>query len=291
MKINWATLGSALLLAACGGGDGTHVASTPPAPVAPPLTPAPTPTPGVIIPGVSASQDFAGKGGNVGLQTGGTRPLDTSDANQLKVRYDGAARQYQVQVPGTSEWLPLIRQNGTNGYENGNVQVSLEPGGYQFSALARWYDGLTWGGLAFGVPTRAGGVPGAGSATYGGQLAGYSTEMIYDAWGPYPAWIGGSISLAFDFGAGTLAGSLSPNHSVYETYALPTLNFTDTVYSRGSTTFSGRFATELTGANSFSGLFTGPNGQEVVGNFAFPYISPLDGKKYDAGGGFVGKKP
>ena len=68
------------------------------------------------------------------------------------------------------------------------------------------------------------------------------------------------------------------------------MGFRDTVYSIGSTTFSGKFDTALGGINSFGGLFTGPNAQELIGNFAFPYKSPVDGLTYEADGAFVGKK-
>ena len=53
-------------------------------------------------------------------------------------------------------------------------------------------------------------------------------------------------------------------------YNLPMMHFTNTVYSTGSTTFSGKFDGTPSGANSFSGLFTGPAAQELIGNFTFP---------------------
>ena len=37
-------------------------------------------------------------------------------------------------------------------------------------------------------------------------------------------------------------------------------------------------------------MFTGPNAEELIGNFAFPYQSPIDSKAYQADGAFVGKK-
>jgi hypothetical protein len=63
------------------------------------------------------------------------------------------------------------------------------------------------------------------------------------------------------------------------------------VYSTGGTAFSGMFETTLVGTNAFSGLFTGPQASELIGNFVFPYASPQDGKTYEAGGGFIAKKP
>ena len=56
------------------------------------------------------------------------------------------------------------------------------------------------------------------------------------------------------------------------------------------TSFSGKFDSSLTGANSFEGLFTGPGALGVMGNFAFPYRSPIDGQTYQAGGAFIGKQ-
>jgi len=100
--------------------------------------------------------------------------------------------------------------------------------------------------------------------------------------------VNGSILLSFNFAAGTLSGSISPN--LHQGYAFAPLNFRDTVYSTGSTTFSGRFDTTAAGVNSFSGLFTGPTAQELIGNFAFPYVSPIDSKSYQASGAFVAKK-
>ena len=67
------------------------------------------------------------------------------------------------------------------------------------------------------------------------------------------------------------------------------MQFTNTVYSTGSTTFSGKFDSTLSGANSFSGLFTGPAAQELIGNFTFPYASPADHHDYQAAGAFVAK--
>ena len=69
------------------------------------------------------------------------------------------------------------------------------------------------------------------------------------------------------------------------------MNFVETVYAKGSTGFSGKFETTLSGANGFNGLFTGPQASELIGNFAFPYTSALDGKNYEAGGAFIAKKP
>jgi hypothetical protein len=50
------------------------------------------------------------------------------------------------------------------------------------------------------------------------------------------------------------------------------------------------FDTDVAGLNGFSGQFTGPKAEELIGNFAFPYRSPVDGKIYQADGAFVGSR-
>lgn len=285
-----------LTLCACGGGGrGTEVASTPPPPANPTPPPStPQPTLGTILTGVTTSQQFAAEGGNVTTSSSSTGTLSTADIDQLKVRYDALTEQYQVQLPGSAAWEGLAGSGGTTGvYSTANDTFltfnAYAANGYNSSALARWSSNLTAGGIAFGIPTAAANVPVNGSADFDGSILGNSTETINDAWGPYSAWIEGTIDLSFDFGAGTLSGSISPVHNVYDPISLPTLAFSNAVYSSGSTTFSGTFATGLPGGNSFSGQFTGPAAQELIGKFAFPYVSPLDDKTYTAGGAFVAK--
>jgi len=95
----------------------------------------------------------------------------------------------------------------------------------------------------------------------------------------------------FNFGNGTLSGSIDANfYQAFPSDAVSPINFSDTVYSVGSTTFSGKFDTNLAGVNSFSGLFTGPHAEELIGNFAFPYRSPIDNQTYQADGAFVAAK-
>lgn len=295
----------ALALTACGGGGGDRIASIPPPPSP---TPSPTPTPmpiaGPIIPGITTSQQFATKGATIVFdQPRHPTSPRTDDSSQLHIRFDAARSQYEVQLPNSMTWQGLFDDPSSglpNQYSTGGSNPTLVSAsqyaatGYRYSALASWGWGRTdnVGSIAFGVATPTSGVPVTGSATYAGQIAGHSTEMVPDFLsGPWPAFIDGSVSLSFDFGAGTLSGSISPILRTYSTHDLPSLTFSNTVYSTGSATFSGAFATNLPGANSFSGQFTGPNAQELIGSFAFPYTSPIDGKPYEAGGGFVAKRP
>jgi hypothetical protein len=165
---------------------------------------------------------------------------------------------------------------------------------YQYSNLAAWSgpsgSGRAFGFTAFGVPTQASAVPRTGSGAYSGFVEGYSTVMT--AWDneTFNAGIEGTVDLNFDFGAGTLSGQIKPVHYVDDKSPLPTLAFTNTVYSVGSQSFSGQFATNLPGANAFSGQFTGPQAEELIGKFAFPFIYSKDGTVQQATGAMIAKR-
>jgi len=278
---------TSLALAGCDGGAGYGVASPPP----PPVTPTPTPTPAgppPIIPGATTSQQFAVAGSThsyAGIQA---PRLDA--AEQLQVRYVQSTNSYEVQLPHTEAWSGISFATpgcGCEGYGGDTAFMSLRSKGYQYSRLTDWSDAFmtNHGYEAVGLATPAGGVPVTGTASYSGEIEGQTSEFSN---GPT---LYGAIQLSFDFGAGNLSGSIVP-------YLVPTdypirlaaLGFRDTVYSTGSTTFSGEFDTTLSGINRFSGLFTGPHAEELIGNFAFPYRSPTDGLTYQADGAFVGKK-
>jgi len=272
-------MATALALAGCGGGGSSHVASAPP----------PPPTAPAIIPGASASQQFAVEGAS--HHVAGDAPM-LGDADQLQVRYVQASNSYEVQLPQSQAWIPISYDPsstppGPPNFIGDGVHVFLRSDGYQYSRLIEWSGNTIFGHEAIGMATPAGGVPVTGSATYAGQILGATSEThLADDMS-----ITGTIALAFNFGAGSLSGHIDPVLNVdFTPYALGSLIFTDTVYSTGSSAFSGKFLTALTGVNSFSGLFTGPNAQELIGKFAFPYQSPLNGQTYQADGAFVGKK-
>jgi hypothetical protein len=217
-------------------------------------------------------------------------------ADQLRIRYDAAAKRYEVKVPSSGTWEGLT-PFGTNNFQSTSVaQFNVVEGaatGYDYSALAQVLrEGDMLGGLAFGIPTAAGGVPMTGSASYAGSLMGQTTETYFDGLfqQTVDGWVYGTIDLNFNFGAGTLSGSIDPTLYLGTIYHLTPLQFTKTVYSAGSTSFSGEFDSPLTGQNNFSGVFTGPAAQELIGNFAFPYKSPIDNNNYEATGAFVAKQ-
>ena len=286
---------SALALAACGGGSDNSVASTPPPPSPPPASIASR----VEIFPSPVTQEFTTIGAG----------------NMLRIRYDAATNKYEVMAEGRG-WETLV-DDTLSSPPPGDPNVNFAFAGsatnssyfmirahhsysgaaakyqYQYSNLAAWAVGSVDGVTAFGMATPASGVPVIGSASYQGIIEGTSTEGPLDGWvgEEWPAYVVGDISLAFNFGSGSLSGSISPSVYLDRLHALPALNFTDTIYSTGSRNFSGRFSTSIAGANSFAGLFTGPGAQELIGRFAFPYSSPIDGTTEEATGAFIAKRP
>lgn len=285
-------------LGACGGGgggaggSGSGIGSTPPPP--------PAGSNAVNIFPSPATQEF------IVLGTGG----------DLKIRYDAARGIYEV-MAGPLPWTALVDDPLSEPLPGQPNQMFAFAGSgpnesffiirahhsftnpdvkYSYSNIAQWavtdpgVFGI--GGLsAFGIATPAGGVPVTGSASYNGFLEGFSTvEYQYDSFF-VPATVGGSVSLDFDFGSGTLAGLIDPYLDTFQRYDLPSLAFSNTVFGVGSTNFSGSFATVLSGPNSFSGQFTGPNAQELIGKWAFPFLSPIDGALESAAGVWIAKKP
>jgi len=213
---------------------------------------------------------------------GGQTPLLDS-AHQLQVRYVASSNTYELELPETDQWFQYHPSGG-------GALVDVRSTGTQYSALLSWLDGATFFGTeAIGIATPASGVPVSGSASYSGQIAGDTPEIHSNV----GLGVRGAIELSFNFGLGSLSGSVTPtlfSAQNLTTYDLGTLNFVQTVYSTGSTTFSGKFDTALPGMNSLSGQFTGPHAEELIGNFAFPYRSPIDSQTYQADGAFVGSK-
>jgi hypothetical protein len=274
----------ALSLAGCGGGStGSGVASTP------------TPTPSPLLPPPETVVSFLSDPATQQFATQNTGPGD------LQVRYDGATNLYEVSVNG-AEWEAL-RYNGQDRAATENLAFQMNtagmPEGLQYSAFAEWIGPGGWGYTAFGTPTEATAMPTVGSATYVGVMIG-TTDLPADR---YSSWAGGSIQMAFEFSLGTLSGSIHPtvfwiDGSGFDSgmQDLGVIPFKDTVYSSGANSFSGAFDIADTGPNAFSGQFTGPTAEELIGKYAFPFTwvgdaySSGDGKVHGARGVFVGER-
>jgi hypothetical protein len=220
----------------------------------------------------------------------------------LQVRYDASTKTYEVKAD-EHQWEAL--RQGAETYEFGSegwwLSTSGTPVGYRYTALADWST-PDWGITAFGIPTPQGAVPTMGAATFDGMIRGSSDTMLADQDPWSTTSVSGSITLAFDFAAGKLTGEIHPQmsapHYDYQTwysYDLGTYGFSNTIFSVGSTTFSGQFDSKSAGDNAFNGQFTGPHAEELMGQWRLPFLwsdpGAGDNQVHSAWGVFIGKKP
>ena len=280
-------LAAAFALAGCGGGGGTGIGATPP----PPTPPPPSPQTPALVPAATTNQQFAVMGASHAIE-GDQRP-QLGASEQLQVRYVASTNMYEIQLPDSQAWAAISYIPTGDGspinFGGGDTHLWLRSEGYQYSRLFEWNGNDSIVGYeAIGIATAPGSVPTAGTASYSGQVMGFTPEdNSFDS-----MFISGSIAMNFNFGSGALTGSISPIlHEGFAPHSLGTIDFRNTVFSAGSTTFSGEFDTDVAGMNSFSGMFTGPKAEEAIGNFALPYKSPIDSRTYQAAGAFVAKGP
>ena len=226
----------------------------------------------------------------------------------VQFSYNASTNSYQISLPGFQPGSLIdTGYNGTNGQVATStfswvsagstttrqaVNVTLPvPGSsfspYTYSSLGSW-DGqpTSFGMFAYGIPTATGDVPVTGSATYSAQILGAYSHIPY-----YP--VEGPVSLQFNFGAGTLSGFMDPEISnsfdgVFADFGR--FDFAQTVYSTGSTTFSGKFIVPgLPGAtSSFNGNFNGPSAAELMARFHTQAV--YNGQQGTIWGIWVGKK-
>ena len=302
----------AFSLAGCGGGGGSGaagLASTPPPPLIPPTTLAvsifPSPTPGEFASvGVSTNDDLVARDDRLST-------LSNADVDQPHIRYNSGGF-YEIELPGSS-WDRLVHYKGLANPTSGNnyFQPASRPqnlgylltsgpksAGYSYSELAAWGNvNLTaedgFGFVAFGTPTPAGAVPVTGSATYNGIVSGTADVLEPDflVGGYFPTPVEGTVSLKFDFGAATLAGSTTLYLNMgMNPLSIGTFDFIETVFSSGSTTYSGKFDTDVGGKNFFLGRFTGPNATETIGAWALPFVYSGDHEAHQAIGAWIAKQ-
>lgn len=310
---------TALVVTACGGGGGDRVQSTPlpptPATSAAPIKIFANPVPGEFK---SVGASVAGHGGNLDTYPTASSSFGTisaDDTNQADIRYTSAGV-YEVEMPGLS-WDRLIPYKGLqdpgpdNNYfqpasvqQNGGYVVTRNSRseGYGYSELAAWGSASSsrWGYIGFGLRTPVGSVPTVGSASYNGLASGSSDIMMPDhlLGGYVPLGVDGTVALNFNFGGGTLDGAMTLNISDgMNPHLLGTYPFKETVFSSGSTTYSGKFDTAASGQNFFLGQFTGPNAQETIGAWALPFVFtnggqtiPADDKTHQAFGAWIAKR-
>ncbi len=148
---------------------------------------------------------------------------------------------------------------------------------YKYTKLASVYDngwGMPIGQFAFGTPTMSGSVPTTGSATYDAKVWGTGTAPYVSAGQEYD--VSGTALLNFNFGSGALSGSMQVDLTgPAGRFSAPTYNFAQTVYSSGSTSFSGSFMVPGSSTSSqFSGQFTGPGADELMAQWSAPFVDP-----------------
>lgn len=312
----------AVALSACGGGGG--VASTPFVP-GPPAPPPPPPESGssVLPPehlGLVSSQPFAAlgvgdhySGGDITSRT----PVTDPAAVDVQFSYDPATNTYQIDLP---DFQPGTLANISYGGSAGQVATSsfsqvtdgssstLQPvhvflpvpkagDTYTYTSLGFWQGDLgtaqngddlhNEGYFAYGIPTAGSDMPMSGTATYAADIRGMDSSL------GLAYLVEGDARLAFNFGAGSLSGWMHPQilddfDGFFVDYGQ--YDFKDTVYSKGSTTFSGKFVVpNLPDANSFfDGRFTGPGAAELMARFAAPYM--MNGQSGTISGVWLGKK-
>lgn len=238
----------------------------------------------------------------MGLEAPGNAGANLTSSG-FSVSYDSARNRYLMDFPSTAAgyfyaytgnshdhfWSgPLASLEQTGAHDD---LVVLKPSNptivFRYSTLLTYNDfsdyNIPFGYVAFGTPTGQGAMPVSGSATYAAYVRGGSIDKN--------GTITGTAELQFNFGAGTLSGSMSPSYTGYDwdTVSLGRYDFVNTVYSTGSTTFSGGLSnSSVNGTGSFSGLFTGPAGQELISSWSAPYL--LNGQTSTMFGVWVGKK-
>lgn len=313
-----ATAAIALALAACGGGggggSGTNFIPAPPPPPPPPSPTTPPPLPPGPI-GLQSDKPFA----TVGAWTDGWGTLST-DAGAVRISYSAADNRYSIKLPEYQEGY-LVPKGGNGSFNSSGwtnlhstiSDVTLGAGPttqfvtatldwpasspFTYTSFGKWFGpgamGDHQGVFAYGIPTAAGDMPVTGSASYAGQIRGITSGELSGSNSIGPILdVFGSVFLSFDFGAGTLSGSMEPQIAPqWDAISLGTYTFRDTVYSAGSTTFSGAFNVPgSSGVSSFSGSFTGPRGAELMGKWQAPFIYPNTTQVGRMSGVWIAKK-
>jgi hypothetical protein len=175
--------------------------------------------------------------------------------------------------------------------------------GYTYSEMGSWGSKAAgrWGHVAFGTATQASGVPVTGSATFEGRVQGNADVMqannLYGGFAPLT--LDGSVSLNFNFAAGTLSGEMQLfGPDGMNPFKVGTFAFKETVFAAGSTSYSGKFDTSASGENFFMGRFTGPAAQETIGAWALPFVfssggesTPADNQVHQAFGAWIARRP
>jgi hypothetical protein len=266
-------------LSACGG-SGASLSSAP-APLITGGSPTTTPASSANIPAagiaLASDQPFKTLGVSFGDQQAGST-VAPAEFETVDFRYIAAENVYEISVPGfaagrlqtiayspgqrggmawsevTAGQSSTVQDMHVSTYTPATPQRALTYtsfgswGGYK-STAGNGEPVETVGQFVYGIPTAVNDIPLSGTASYSANIIGAIAEGNWGATGA-----DGSAKFQFDFAAGTLSGSMHPVlHDAWFTYDLGLYTFKDTVFSRGSQTFSGSFEVpRLPGAASLS---------------------------------------
>ena len=238
----------------------------------------------IILPAVTSSTQFATLGYQ-GLFSGKNTAASLIDSG-FSVSFDAAAKYYVMDVPVSQPGVFESPDSGGNSFLGKLTDLSspgqsqplvLNVGRSTSGSNSTTFDYTAWatyqqqisseewnaGYMAFGVPTPQSGVPVTGSATYTAEALGYGG-----------GYIDGKATLQFDFGAGSLTGTLDLWDAEWDPGVFPRGHFDLTHTVVGSGVTAGQFSGELSGDmqhGSFNGLLTGPNAQELMARWNATY--------------------
>lgn len=314
----------------CGGTNGGVSSISPPVAQAPPPPPPPVPPPPPAGPnGLVSNQPFLALGISQSYARDINGKLASTGASNaaLQFSYIASENAYEILLPGfqagrlktlgysgsynNAGWLTVsgsyntLTVGNTAAEQNVRVTLTRPPGPLNPSVTLThtswggWTTDTTTAGVKtngtrglfiYGIPTAAGDVPITGTAAYTAHVTG-STTAPYPGADFYTDDVVGSAKLTFDFGAGTLAGSMQAAICPWDCNELARYDFTQTVYAVGRTTFSGKFLVPGSTADSyFEGAFNGPKAAELMARWMAPYQDPETKLWSTMFGIWVGKK-
>jgi hypothetical protein len=248
--------------------------------------------PAIVFPGLTGSTEFTTLGYQSPSFTGATTASLVGSG--FSASYDAAANNYVMDVPAFQPGV-FESPSSDSSVFIGSLTDPSNPGqlqpitfgasrsNLQYTAWAFYQSfraDLPAGWMAFGMATPQAAVPTTGSATYTAEAHGYGG-----------AYIDGKATLQFNFGAGTLGGSLDVWDAEYDPGVMSYGHFDFINAVVGSGTSLGQFSGELSGSTgtqhgSFNGLFTGPNAEELMARWSASYAN----SDYIMYGVWVGKK-
>jgi hypothetical protein len=303
-----------LALAACGGGGasgGGSIASTPGP------TPAPTPAPAAPTGAwndTSASRSFVTLSADVtrrrdmSTTTVTTGLSGQSEADDVAIRDSKPDEAYFITLRGDAEGRLVSDSNNSqlNRIDTGGSLAAAPTvvfnsiGGSTYGSVVEWRKStvangvmtLTDGLFAFGTATPAGAIPASGTASYRGNVRGF-TDFAVVRTGENSITSGdvsGTVAMQVNFGSSTLSGIMDLGFSCNNCFESPIgpIAFAGQLGAGGS--YNGQFFTSLPGANWLSGQLIGPGANETIAAFQVPFSEFWSGDTRVVSGVWIAKQ-